>query len=1188
MSILKSPVFYLGLLLVLLVGGALVAPIVVDWNSYRDNLESYGHKISGRQVAINGPISVRLFPWPRLEAEDVSIASPPDLKGPAMLQAGKITVHLALAGLFSGQILVESIDIQKPVLNLSLDKMGQGNWHFVPDQTLAKTGLLNNVLLEKINIAEGVLNFVDQKHGFARSLQNFNGVASATAMEGPWRIIATAKDGETPLDLSWSSTAWKVGAPLKFGLKISPKDGAFPALNFDGDLQNGQLSGNAMLSPVVTDDGRTSLDGSFKPLTYQSKVNVGVDEIKLDAIHIVPADVKDSGTLIEGSAVLDISQGTKVDVHLSAPHIDVDSLAGASSMRVWRAGGIMALLNTMMNQAPTSLDLTGTLDAASLTVGGEKLENVALKASAARSAIRVTDFSADLPGRSRMKFNGIIFPGDGAADLGGTLAFESNDTRGFTQWLWPEGKQVVDQIWTGSRGRLKAQTDVNWGGKRFGFQNLDYELDGLPGKAELAVALGKIPAIDLKLSAKQFDLGSYVSGSLVGFLSSDSFLNGLSNDNGFEKRLQFDFDKLMLNGVTADRVGLNYASSISGFEVKKFSIGSVEGAEVAGNGLVLMGPDGPSGEVKFVVGAERPQGLLRLFGLMPKGADPRWAVRLGKTDMKADFNIKPGTTEPLLNFSLTGDSGPFHVVSSGTAKDLAKGGDATMGLSGTVTSADAHDVARLLGVDVPGRDVGEGSLSITADGNSKQGFKSAMDFEGFGTSIGFSGTYMPQPNRLGFAGTFNLVADDANSVTKALALPLLNSAGGPLSLKLDTVPKKDGLNISALRVDYGDQTLVGKGDIDASGHLTLHIGGGTFRLLDILALAMGQDANVLQTTWPLGVLGSVDLTPLLLVDPLGQQLKNPLVFLQANEAGKSFKLSALNNANETMLLDGTLVQKGIGFALQANAHYPFDIAALMTKADGKPALMGTSMIDGKFSSESRSVQGLIAGLVGQGSADSAALVMNDISPDRFFSNLKSLNRAEDIQTEFANLFSGSGVSLGNQKFVFEAKDGALKFEPLQIVTPETEIQLEPHVDLINPNFLTTVTLKSKTQTDLPAMRIVYEGVPGALKAHSDVAALSAKLGTALIAKDMAALDQVQKEQEKLVADQAAQAQTDREKFEAFQAQRLELRQRLKEQKVFAAQRALDSARYKAAVDAAIVAGEAMVKEDKKRLLMMVK
>ncbi len=1188
MTILKSPVFYFGLLLLLVVGGALAAPFVVNWNSYRDNLESYGRKISGRDVAINGPIAVRLFPWPRLEAEDVSVGNPKGVEGPAVLQAAKITVHLALAGLFSGQIQVESIDVQKPVLNLTLDKAGQGNWHFVPDQGLAKMGLLNNVLLEKINIFDGTLNFVDQRHSVSRNLHNVNGVASAAAMEGPWRVIAVAKDGETPLDISWSSTAWKLGAPLKFGLKISPKDGAFPALNFDGDMLNGNVNGNALLSPVITEDGRTSLEGNFKPLTYQSKVSIVDDVIKLDNIHIVPADAKDNGTLIEGNAVVDFSRGTKADVHLTAPHIDLDALAGASSMRVWRAGGIMALLNTVMAQASHNLDLSGTLQASSLTVAGENLENVSLNATAGQSAIRVKDLSADLPGRSRMKFSGIIFPGDGAADLGGTLAFESNDTRGFTQWLWPEAKPSIDKIWTGSRGRLKLQSDVTWGGKRFGFQNLEYEMDGLAGKAELAVALGKIPAMDLKLNAKQFDLGSYISGGLAGLVSSDGFINGLSSDNGFEKRLQFAFDKLMLNGVTADKVALNYSSSVSGFEVKTFSIGSVEGAEVAGNGLVLIGPDGPSGEVKFVVGADRPQGLMRLLGLMPKGVDPRWAASLGKTNMRADFNVKPGATEPLLNFSLTGDSGPFHLVSAGTAKDLAKGADATLGLSGTVTSPDAHDVARLLGVDVPGRDGGEGSLSITAAGNNKQGYKSALDFEGFGASAGFSGTYLPQSNSLGFSGAFNVVADDANSVAKALALPVAATSVGPLSLKMDTVPNNGGLNISSLRLDFGDQTLVGKGEIDGTGKVALQLGGGAFKLLDVLALAVGQDTNVLQTTWPLGVMGSLSLTPLSLADPVGQQLQNSQIDLKADTAGKTLHLKGLIGNNEAATIDATLVQKGIGFALEANAHYPLNIGALTSTTEGKPSFAGTSMIDAKFKSESRSVQGLIAGLSGDGSADSGALILYNVSPDSFFANLKTLNRPEDIQTEFAKLFSGSGIALGNQKFMFEAKDGALNFVPLRVVTPETEILVDPHVDLINPQFTTTVTLKSKTQTDLPPMRIVYQGGPGAMKVLSDVSALSAKLGTALIAKDMAALDQVQKEQEKLVADQAAQAQVDKEKFEAFQAQRLELRQRLKEQKVFSAQRALDAARYKAKVDAAIVAGAAMVKDDKKRFLMMVK
>ncbi len=47
MKVWKSPVFYFGILLVLAIGGLLAAPYVVNWNSYRADLESYGRTLAG-------------------------------------------------------------------------------------------------------------------------------------------------------------------------------------------------------------------------------------------------------------------------------------------------------------------------------------------------------------------------------------------------------------------------------------------------------------------------------------------------------------------------------------------------------------------------------------------------------------------------------------------------------------------------------------------------------------------------------------------------------------------------------------------------------------------------------------------------------------------------------------------------------------------------------------------------------------------------------------------------------------------------------------------------------------------------------------------------------------------------------------------------------------------------------------
>jgi uncharacterized protein involved in outer membrane biogenesis len=119
MSIWKSPIFYFGVLLILVVGTALAAPFIVNWNQYRDNLELYGRKISGRDVAISGPISARLFPWPRLVMQDVSIGNPKGFDAAPVLNAKSVEVELALAGLFSGEIRVESVSLEGPVVNLT-------------------------------------------------------------------------------------------------------------------------------------------------------------------------------------------------------------------------------------------------------------------------------------------------------------------------------------------------------------------------------------------------------------------------------------------------------------------------------------------------------------------------------------------------------------------------------------------------------------------------------------------------------------------------------------------------------------------------------------------------------------------------------------------------------------------------------------------------------------------------------------------------------------------------------------------------------------------------------------------------------------------------------------------------------------------------------------------------------------
>jgi AsmA family/AsmA-like C-terminal region len=1194
MSIWKSPVLYLGLVLVALVLGALAAPFIVDWSAYRGNLENYGGELSGRKVTIAGPIAVRLFPWPRLEAEQVRIANPVGYGDDAMISAGKMTVNLALAGLASGQIKVESIVLEKPVLNLQLDGKGVGNWHFAPVAAVRQSGLLSGVQLDEISFVNGEINFKDARHGWARRISAVNGQIAGAALEGPWKAKGTGVFEQAPasglpsglpIDISVTTGVNQATEPLRFTLRLSPVDGSLPALSFDGKTLAGNIDGKVSLDPVVTVDGRTNPNGLFKPLSSTAQISMKDEQVEVSAIHIVAADPKDSGTLIEGSGHVDLTRGVKAQVALNASHVDLDGLAGERFWRLGDTGGVMGLVNGLIQELPDSADLSGTLNVAALTFEAENVQNVAVTASAGAGAMRIQDLTADLPGLSRMKFSGIAFPGKDTAELGGNLAFETGDARTFVNWMWPQTKEAMGKIWTGSRGRLKAQGDITWSAKQFGLQNAKYELDGLPGKANVAVSLGANPIIDVSLTADDFDLGAYLPQGLSPTSLMAVMPQLWSGQGGPEQKLNLAFTRFTLNGVSANNVAVDVNAAPSGLEVKRFDIGSVEGAELRGNGLILSGADGPSGEVKFAVGAQHPQGLLRLLGLLPKGPDPIWAQGLGQTNVLADVTVKPGKQEPQINGSITGTSGPLKLIGSATATDLLAKGGATLGLSATASSADARDVMKLLGWAPFGPEAGDGQVSLTMQGQASENLRTVVDFEGLGASAVFDGKVRPASPFMGLSGTLQVNADNSTGLLASLGSPI--AGGGPLSLSALLVPDSDAVSAQKLQLTVSGQTLTGSGRISANHTIKLDLAGGTLRMADLAGLALapwnGEGAfpsGRFAASWPLGLMGEIILKPVSLIDPLGAGLSHATLKLNSNDEGRDFALTADDGVN----FSATLKQKGAAFGVDGKVAYPFGLEKAYALA-GKPAVFeGNGVYQGTFAGEGYSPLALLRGLSGNGALSLSDFKMKDLAPDPFYAAAAAAKTGDELSKAFAELNKGAGVGFNNQQLNCAMQNGIVNCDTARADTEQAAVTFTPALDVAEGAISSDVVLSSKSQADLPAMHWLFSGVPGAVGEKLDSAALSAKLGTALINKDMEELARLQKEQQKVDADAAQQAQDDKTKFEAFQSQRNELRLQVRMIKVFQQQRALDEARLKASIDQAIAYGQSILKEEKRRFL----
>ncbi len=1192
MSIWKSPIFYFGIFLALAVSAALLAPFVVNWNVYRDNLESYGRNLTGRDVAINGEISARLFPWPRLVMNDVTVGNPSGFVGMPMVNADTLTMQLNLTGLMAGEIRVETITFEHPVVNLRRQDAGKFNWIFHPDQALQDSKLLDHVKLDQIIVQDGELYLQDETQAFEMGFTQLNIRMSANVVEGPWRVLGTARQGEIPLAISFTSQVFKPGQPFGFGVRLEPQDGTLPALIFDGDLRGETLQGKLLLEPVVTADGRESLEGAFKPLQLQSNLEASFNHIALNDIQIIPADKKDNGTLIQGSASAVFDKGVKATLKLDSPRLNLDALAGSQSLRVWRAGGVMALVNKVMRDFPEVLDLQASLKVASLSAAGETIENLNVDLAAEQNAIRVKELSANLPGRSRMKFSGVAFPGDLAAQLGGTLAFESNDARQFMGWLWPEGRPNFAKYWTGNRGRFKSQSSIDWSGQHFLMQDLKYELDGAGGDAALAVQLGALPAIDLRVNSKLLDLDNYMRGGLAKLAQGSGLAALLQGDGGMEKRLSLRSDVLRVNGVEAQNVALEFDSSLSGFDIKAFEIGSVEGASLRGQGLVLQSPDGPSGDLKAKLTAKDPRGFLRLLGVTGNGLDPLWTDALGETDMDAVISFRPGNAEPKVNYSLIGTSGPLQMTVSGDVKDLAKGNDAMITLSSEINAADSAVFAKMVGWKVAAPTVSAGKIVVTAIGSHSQGFKSDIAVEALAAKFGFDGQVELGQSLPVLNGHLTADADDGSTLIQAIGLPLAEISAAPLQLSANIAPLDGGLNFTEVQGHMLSQDFAGSLQIAREGKLNANFNLDQVNLKSALSAAFmpwqGKVSAMGEAfSSDYGSLsGEVWLHPTVLQTDFGPDLKEAVIGISFDQNGRQATVVARDAVAEPFKLDLSVIPKDGAYAVSGSAHISYDIGRILKDQSGANFATGTAIVDAKVSGFGRSPTAAISSFSGDVSYVLRDAKLSQLSPQNFFALIGSVKNAGDLQAALSAMQRGPGIALDSQKGAVTVQHGLAVFEPLALATPEADLKITPNYDFSTNEFETRVDVVAKDAKLTPPMEVTYSGIPGALRARSDTAAVSTKLSNDFIARDLAELERVQREQARIAAEELAQQKADEAKFAAFQAQRLELRLRQREQRVFAAQRLIDAEREKASWAKLMAGAAAINKTEIRKFLRM--
>jgi hypothetical protein len=1153
MKVWKSPVLYIGVLLVVAVLGALAAPFVIDWNGYRARLETYGEQLTGRKVAIGGDISVRLFPWPRLIVDGVRVQNLPGTSEPDFLTAQRVVVRLALAGLLNGSIRVEQIEAEQPSLTLERSPSGAWNWHLSPAEDIDRSGLLEQVQLDRISVRNGTLRLIDQQRDGLAELRGVELALAAPGINGPWRARGTATYGTFPLDIGINTGQRRDGEPLRFGVRIAPGDGSGFVYSFDGADEGSEIAGELRIEPAAAQDGKGDAEGALRPLVFQSKLRATFDRLAFEKIEVVPRDTPNAATLVSGSA--DVALGEKIGIttNLSAPRLDIDQLAGAATWLKIRNGDALDIASGLFGILPREADIKGALKIGLMRAGGENIENLNLRLSGNRNSIAVENLSASLPGRSQMKFTGTLAPGVIGAELAGTLSVEANDVRQLTNWLWPEGKGAVAAYWNGDRGRLKLEAQTSASARRLRLTDLKYELDGASGSAAIDVAFGERPRLDFNLDASELDIERYVPAGLallgpgrnMNLASIVDAIAAAAQSRDF--RIVAEAGVLKLNGVEAGNVAVDLTSGEKGLGIGNIDIGSVNGARLKLSGLVLNGADGPDGSVTIAANAEKPQGLLRLLGLVPKDGDPRWAAVLGRTELRATLATKPGVSGSSTALEITGSSGELRYTGSATLSGFDSPAPLTISGSGALQSADSGEVLRLF-VPAPIRNPGEpGRMVITVSGRLTESITANVQAALYGASLQFEGKLTPGSENAAVEGALTASSENAGPIWAALGVPAELPAGG-FDLKGDLKPTADAIEISGIAGSIAGVPVEGNVKLVSGGTVSGQFGVGRLVLKDVLAAALmpwgggKPDASTaFSSAPPLGLSGEIWLKPKQLELFPGSAVADAELGWTVSTGKTTIYALGKDRDGRDFRLEVESVPAGESRKLKGKAAAFVNLAEALKLAGGGTVASGEAMLEFDFNAEGRSPGGALTAMNGAGTYKATETAIYGLSPPAFGEKLATAEDAAGLQAAFDALLGSGSFPLGEARGAFLIKEGVVTFNPISVTNSDAEVKISPVAELAEGTIDIGIDLLLKTRPGLPRMEVSYVGAPQALQRSASITELSAFLGYRILEKGVKELERLQAEQKRLAEEEEKMRLEDEARYRDYIEHRRELR-----------------------------------------------
>src|SRR5579864_6000376 len=130
-----------------------LVPTVLNVDRYRPKVISYLQDNTGKQVEI-GRLALTLFPL-TIHIDNLGVKNPPIFPAGYVIQVARINVELSLGALLHRQVVIKSLVLEDPVLNLTSDP--DGPWNFENPQSKVSANSVPLGPISSVKIKRGLV-----------------------------------------------------------------------------------------------------------------------------------------------------------------------------------------------------------------------------------------------------------------------------------------------------------------------------------------------------------------------------------------------------------------------------------------------------------------------------------------------------------------------------------------------------------------------------------------------------------------------------------------------------------------------------------------------------------------------------------------------------------------------------------------------------------------------------------------------------------------------------------------------------------------------------------------------------------------------------------------------------------------------------------------------------------------------